>query len=292
MAKERGTYYVYATGRGITVLSSTDLKTWRREKAVFEQAPAWTSELIPGSNGTFWAPDISYFRGKWHLYYSVSTFGKNHSAIGLATNATLDPSRSDYRWIDEGPVIESIPGDDWNAIDPNVVLDEESQPWLAFGSFWSGIKLMRLEAETGTQSESGRYALASRPRTPEIRGAIEAPFIIRRNGFYYLFASFDFCCRGVNSTYNVRVGRAKRITGPYLDRERKPMLEGGGTLILSGAGRWKGPGHNAILRDGNQDWIVYHAYDAADNGAPKLRVEKLDWTADGWPVVLSAAQSR
>src|SRR5207302_6838266 len=101
----------------------------------------------------------------------------------------------------------------------------------------------------------------------------------------YLFASFDFCCRGVASTYNVRVGRASRITGPYLDRAGIPMLEGGGTLLLSGAGRWKGPGHNAVLHENGRDWIIYHAYDAEDNGAPKLRIKRLGWTADGWPEV-------
>jgi arabinan endo-1,5-alpha-L-arabinosidase len=138
LAKEAGIYYLFSTGRGITVHTSTDRINWRLAGRVFSPPPAWTAETIPGSNDHFWAPDISFFNGKWHLYYSVSTFGKNRSAVGLATNVTLNPSRPDYQWKDEGLVVESKPGDDWNAIDPNLTLDDKKQPWLSFGSFWGG----------------------------------------------------------------------------------------------------------------------------------------------------------
>jgi arabinan endo-1,5-alpha-L-arabinosidase len=293
LAKEAGLYYLFSTGRGITLHTSKDRMTWQRQGRVFTDPIPWTAATIHGSTDHYWAPDISFFNGKWHLYYSVSTFGKNRSAIGLATNVTLNPRRSDYHWKDEGLVVESKPEDNWNAIDPNLALDEKKQPWLSFGSFWSGIKLQKLDKTTGKLAKpEGKdtsppvlYSLSSRPHTGGGVGAVEAPFIIRHGSFYYLFVSFDFCCKGVESTYNIRVGRAAKITGPYVDRDGKPMSEGGGTLVRAGSGRWRGPGHNAVYRENNRDFLVYHAYDAEQNGAPTLRIEEMAWDSDGWPEV-------
>jgi arabinan endo-1,5-alpha-L-arabinosidase len=185
--------------------------------------------------------------------------------------------------VDHGKVIGSEVTDDWNAIDPNVVFDEQNQPWLAFGSFWSGIKLRKLEGANGQLSSQDQtlYSLARRPRP----GAIEAPFIIRKNDYYYLFVSFDFCCRGKDSTYNIRVGRARRVTGPYIDRLGKSMMEGGGTLVIAGAGRWVGPGHCAVLQEKNGDWLVYHAYDTEWRGVSTLRISSLRWDSEGWPTI-------
>jgi arabinan endo-1,5-alpha-L-arabinosidase len=180
-------------------------------------------------------------------------------------------------------VIASNVGDDWNAIDPDVVLDERDQPWLAFGSFWGGIKLRKLDAATGKLSAQDQtlYSLASRSRP----GAIEAPNIVRKNDYYYLFVSFDFCCRGKDSTYNIRVGRARRLTGPYIDRSGKAMMEGGGTLLVAGAGRWAGPGHCEVLQERDGDHLVYHAYDTEWRGVPTLRIALLRWDSEGWPTI-------
>jgi arabinan endo-1,5-alpha-L-arabinosidase len=290
MAKEGDTYYLFCTGRGVAVHTSRDMVTWERQRGAFEQPMTWTAETIPGSRDFYWAPDISYFNGKWHLYYSVSTFGRNHSAIGLATNVTLDSKRPDYHWQDEGLVVGSELTDDWNAIDPNTVLDEHQQLWMTLGSFWGGVKLLRLDPSTGKpEKDYLLYSLASRPHTKEVQGSVEGPFIVHRHGLYYLFASFDFCCRGIRSTYNIRVGRSSEITGPYVDREGTPMLESGGTLVLAGSGRWVGPGHNSIYRENDTDWMIYHAYDAEDNGYSKLRIEELTWDAAGWPQAPSMA---
>jgi arabinan endo-1,5-alpha-L-arabinosidase len=291
LAKEGNTYYLFSTGRGITLHTSKDRVIWLRQGRVFADPIPWTAAAIPGSTDHYWAPDISFFNGKWHLYYSVSTFGRNRSAIGLATNKTLDSKRPDYRWKDEGLVVESNPGDNWNAIDPNLALDEKKQPWLSFGSFWGGIKLQKLDAATGKPAKptdkepvpAPLYSVSSRPHTGGIAGAVEAPYIVRHGRFCYLFVSFDFCCKGVESTYNIRVGRSAKITGPYVDREGKAMTEGGGTLVRSGSGRWRGPGHNAVYHENNRDWLVYHAYDADDNGVSKLRIEEMAWDAAGWP---------
>jgi arabinan endo-1,5-alpha-L-arabinosidase len=284
--KAGDTYYVFSTRAGIAIRCSKDLIHWQLCGDVFAHLPEWAVKDVPGLRG-LWAPDVSYFNARYYLYYSASTFGSNHSSIGLATNETLDPSSDKYRWVDQGKVIGSNIDDDWNAIDPNVVFDEHNQPWLAFGSFWGGIKLRKLEQATGKLSSQDQnlYSLASRPRTSGSPGAIEAANIIRKNGYYYLFVSFDLCCRGANSTYNIRVGRARHLTGPYIDRSGKAMIDGGGTLVVGGAGRWAGPGHCAVLQEREGDHLVYHAYDTEWRGVPTLRISTLHWDSEGWPTV-------
>lgn len=280
--KQGETYFVFSTRAGIAIRCSKDLIHWRLCGDVFAHLPEWAVKDVPGLRG-LWAPDVSYFSGKFHLYYSVSTFGSNRSSIGLATNETLDVASEKYRWVDQGKVIGSNREDDWNAIDPNVAFDEHDQPWLAFGSFWGGIKLRKLDLVTGKLSsqDSNLYSLASRTSP----GAIEAPTIIRKADYYYLFVSFDLCCRGKDSTYNIRVGRARRITGPYVDRSGKPMMDGGGTLVVAGGGRWAGPGHCAVLQEKDADRLVYHAYDTEWNGVPTLRISTIQWDAESWPTV-------
>jgi len=283
--KEDNTYYLFSTRAGISVRCSQDLIRWRLCGDVFAHLPQWAVQDVQGLRG-LWAPDVSYFSNTYHLYYSVSTFGSNRSSIGLATNKTLDPSSDQYRWMDQGRVISSQKTDDWNAIDPNVVIDESGHPWLSFGSFWGGIKLRKLDGSTENLDSKDQtlYSIAARPRDANSPGAIEAPFIIRKNGFYYLFVSFDFCCRGPQSTYNIRVGRAKQVTGPYVDRNGKDMREGGGTLILEGEGRWRGPGHCAVLQEKDSDKLIFHAYDSEFRGISTLRIATLSWV-DEWPQV-------
>ena len=293
IAHEDGTYYIFHTGVRIPFICSKDMVTWEFCGRIFESNPAWTREINPDLVDT-WAPDISYFNGRWHLYYAVSTFGSQDSAIGLATNVTLDPTSPDYKWVDHGEVLRSRPGDRWNAIDPNLVLDEKGEPWLAWGSFWQGIWMRKVDASTGAFGDAAHpdvYNLADRSAGPDHNPAIEGAFIVPRNGKWYLFASFDQCCQGASSTYNVRVGRSDALTGPYLDRNGVPLTEGGGALILSEYGQWKGPGHNGMLIEDGVYWMVYHAYDAQVNGIPKLRVESLSWDADGWPSLPSQTQA-
>jgi arabinan endo-1,5-alpha-L-arabinosidase len=272
-----GQYYYFSTGNGISVKTSPDLLRWTQQPTVFPTTPEWFEQLVPAyAPRNIWAPDISYFGGQYHLYYSVSSFGSNRSCIGHATRASL----TEGSWTDhENGFCSNQPGqnDNYNAIDPNVVLDETGSPWLAFGSFWSGVQLIRLDLN-GERAGTELVALASRGG-----GAIEAPFLVRRCGFYYLFVSFDACCQGVDSTYNTRVGRSRELLGPYLAQDGTPMLEGGGTLVLAAGGDWVGPGHNAILIEGTRAYNVYHAY-AATNGASQLRISELVWDAEGWPI--------
>lgn len=272
-----GSYYSFATGNGISAKVSTDLLAWQQQPAVFAATPAWFQASVPAYEGrSIWAPDISFFGGQYHLYYSVSTFGSNLSCIGHATRAALDSGA----WEDHEAVFcSNAPGqnDNFNAIDPNVILDETGAPWMSFGSFWDGIRMIRLNL-AGERAGTELLSLASRGG-----GAIEAPFIVRRCGYYYLFVSFDRCCQGADSTYNIRVGRSSTLLGPYADRDGRPMLDGGGTLLVQGGGDWAAAGHNAVLFDGARAYNVYHAYPAADGGS-QLRISELVWDAEGWPI--------
>lgn len=294
MIRQNGTYYMFCTGQGIAMWSSKDMKTWNKEeKPVFAAPPAWAVTAIPSFKGHIWAPDISLHNGVYYLFYSVSAFGKNTSCIGLATNKTLDPASPDYKWVDKGKVVQSVPGRDmWNAIDPNLVRDEKDTPWLVFGSFWSGMKLVQLRPDLTAPAQPERWrTVAARPRDPKLTdslpgdAAIEAPFIFKKNGYYYLFTSFDYCCRGPQSTYKMMVGRSKSVTGPYLDKAGMGLEQGGGTLVLEGDKNWFGVGHNSVYTFDKTDYLVFHGYDATDKGRSKLRIEKLGWDSDGWPVV-------
>jgi arabinan endo-1,5-alpha-L-arabinosidase len=297
IAREGDHYYVFATGNSpgggqFAVRCSHDLSDWKLCGHVFDAIPEWIRKVSPATK-ELWAPDVSYFEGKYHLYYAYSAFGVNTSGIALATNETLDPQNPKYRWRDEGLVLESKANDDFNAIDPNIVFDEKGQPWMSFGSFWGGIKMRRIDAHTGKldASDSTLYSLAARirpadaapakPGLPPDWQAIEAPFIVLHAGYYYLFASFDLCCRGVTSTYHVMVGRSSHVTGPYIDKDGKPMSYGGGTPLLVANTRWLGPGGESILQRPEGDIIVFHAYDA-HTGKPALQISTLTWI-NGWP---------
>ncbi|MBC6613026.1 arabinan endo-1,5-alpha-L-arabinosidase [Hymenobacter sp. BT507] len=293
MIQQNGTYYMFCTGVGIAVWSSKDRQHWQPQKPVFAAAPAWAVKAIPGFKNHIWAPDISFANGQYSLFYSVSAFGKNTSAIGLATNKTLDPTSPEFKWVDHSLVVQSVPGRDmWNAIDPNLVRDATGTPWLTFGSFWDGIKLVQLRPDlTGPAEPQQWRTIAHRPRDPKLNdslpgdGAIEAPFIFKKGKYYYLFASFDYCCRGPQSTYKMMVGRSEDVRGPYLDRTGARLDQGGGTLVLEGDKNWYGVGHNAVATFNGTDYLIFHGYDAADKGHSKLRQESLRWDAAGWPMV-------
>jgi arabinan endo-1,5-alpha-L-arabinosidase len=296
MTRQDGIYYLFTTGNGISVWSSSDMKNWKKEKPVFSKAPEWAIKAVPGFKGHIWAPDIFHHQGLYYLYYSISTFGKNRSAIGLATNKTLHPENPDFHWTDHGSILESVPGrDEWNAIDPNLILDESQQPWLTFGSFWNGLKLIKLteDAKAIAQDPQQWHTIATAPQPqtgpgPSVRNsAIEAPFIFKRGNYYYLFASYDYCCKGEKSTYKMRIGRAEKLVGPYLDKEQQPMTKGGGSLLLEGDTNWNGVGHNSVYTFDGKDYLIFHGYDAHDKGRSKLRIEELTWDDNNWPAIKS-----
>jgi len=295
MIKEKDKYYLFCTGNGINVFSSKDMKNWRRETPVFSKTPEWVKASLPNYRGTsMWAPDISYHNGMYYLYYAVSAFGKNTSCIGLAVNKTLDSASADFKWEDKGKIIQSVPGRDlWNAIDANLVVDENNSPWMVFGSFWEGMKLVKLNPDLGSVAQPEEwYTVARRPRNFDIpdssagNAAIEGPFIFKKGNYYYLFVSWDYCCRGEKSDYKVVVGRSAKVTGPYLDKNGTDMAKNGGTLIVQGdAKEWFGAGHNSAYTFDGKDYIIYHGYDAKDRGRSKLIIQEMKWDKDGWPVL-------
>ncbi len=285
IVRDGDTFWMFCTGRGVKAFSSTNLHDWHPEQPVMPEMPTWVREVVPTQRGYYWAPDVIRVGDHWLLYYSVSSFGRNTSAIGLATNPTLNPADPAFRWTDQGIVVRSYRTNNYNTIDPAVVLSADNRLWLTFGSYWSGIKLIELDPQTGHRiaPDSSMYSLAWNDR-------IEAPFIYHHGTNYYLFVNWGECCKGTNSTYEIRVGRSARITGPYRDREGKEMLHGGGTRVLGSEGRFIGPGHAGIVRDDGHEWFSFHFYDGDNRGRPTLAVRRLTWDREGWPRVARAAE--
>lgn len=282
-----GGYYVVSTGPGIPLWHSSDLVHWEALGSVFpNRVPAWAEAAVPGHRGV-WAPDISYHDGWYYLYYAVSTMGGPRSVIGLAVNKAIRPGDPGYRWEDRGLVIESFPGQEkFNAIDPNLFVDKDGRWYLFFGSGSrrGGINIVPIDPATGKPFKD-REVVSPVATRPPGSGNIEAPYVVHRNGFYYLFVSWDSCCKGADSNYKVMVGRSTGVSGPYVDAQGRRMLDGGGTLVLAGDERWIGPGHNSVLTTEKGEWLVYHTWDAQQINAGRiLQVRPLYWTSDGWPM--------
>jgi arabinan endo-1,5-alpha-L-arabinosidase len=278
-----GDWYVFSTGDPtvahgtVQIRRSSDLRHWRYAGTVFNDIPTWVRTAVPGVQN-LWAPDIHRHGGLYYLYYAASTFGSNRSVIGLATNTTLNPDNRAYRWIDRGLVTQSTPQNDYNAIDPGIVEDVQGRPWMAFGSFWSGIRMLGLQWPSGKPAagQAEPLRLADRHVPPN---AIEAPYIIRHGGYYYLFVSLDFCCRGLDSTYKIAVGRSRSVTGPYYDELGTPLVHGGGTVILSENRSMVGPGGQSVYGG----YLAHHYYDATRGGDFRLSIRTIGWDRRGWP---------
>ncbi|MEV4110671.1 arabinan endo-1,5-alpha-L-arabinosidase [Nonomuraea sp. NPDC049695] len=273
--KPDGTYLLVHTGNNIAIKTSTDRTAWRNAGVAFPNGAPWTTSYTGGS-ANLWAPDISYRNGRYYLYYSASTFGSRNSAIFLATS----PTGASGTWTNQGLIISTTSSSNYNAIDPNLIVDAQGRWWLAFGSFWTGIKLIQLDPATGKRLGTSITGLAQRTGGTT---AIEAPFVFRHGSYYYLWVSFDACCQGASSTYRIMVGRSASITGPYVDRNGVAMTSGGGTQVLAGHGSIHGPGHQAVIPDVDAEVLFYHYY--ADNGASLLGINLLGYDSAGWPFV-------
>jgi hypothetical protein len=276
ITKQGDTYYVFYTSQGIVEKASTDLRNWTDISQVFPGSPpAWTTSAVPGFTGDFWAPDVIYLNGIYYLYYAVSTFGSQVSAIGLVTTTNLATGL----WTDQGAIILSTNGTAYNCIDPCPLVDSNGTMWLTFGSYWNGIYLMQLNPATGKRIS------ANSPLTQlAYNSSIEGSFLYQQGGYYYLFVNWNTCCEGINSTYNIRVGRSTAVTGPYLDRNGVNMASSGGSMYLESTARFIGPGQAGILNDNGTNWLTYHYYDGNNAGTPTLGLGQMTWSTNGWPV--------
>jgi arabinan endo-1,5-alpha-L-arabinosidase len=276
---EDGNYYAYGTeddwgdGKGakyIPIIKSSNLTDWKYIGNAFTDKgrPRW-------KQGGLWAPDIQRYSGKYYLYYSLSTWGDYDPGIGVATSDSPEGPFQDH-----GQVLRSSEIGVENSIDP-FFIEENGVPYLFWGSF-HGINGVELTAD-GKKPKGEPFRIAGL--------AYEAPYIIKRDSYYYFFGSLGSCCEGENSTYRVSVARSKSIKGPYVDQKGVDILVSEGTPVLAGGDKYAGPGHNAIVTDDkDKDWIIYHAIDKKqpklDNGATRrpLFIDPIVWK-DGWPSV-------
>jgi arabinan endo-1,5-alpha-L-arabinosidase len=275
-----GKFYVYGTGAGLPAYVSDDGWTWRRAGQVMQAVPGGKpgpDVIAKGGNNT-WAPDIIRSGDRYFLYYSAPG-PQPKSAIGLLIGKTLDPAAPGYAWEDAGPVVWSDGVEDSNAIDPGVFRDPSNGTlWLTYGSYFGYIRLVQLDPKTGRRLH---------PERPAIDIAInsEASILIARDGWYYLLVTHGSCCAGANSSYNIRMGRSRQVTGPFLDNMGIDMLQGGGMLFAGSSGRRIGPGHFGLLDlgDGVERFSLHYEADLDRGGISVLDIRPLLWR-DGWPL--------
>jgi len=274
-----GRFYVYATGNGLPIAISDDGWTWRRKGTLMQAVPGGKpgpDVLARGGNNT-WAPDLIRSGDKYFVYYSAPGT-QPKSAIGLLIGTTLDPESPGYKWEDGGPVVWSDGVEDSNAIDPGVFRDPTNGSlWLTYGSYFGYIRLVELDPKSGKRLYPNRKSI-------DIAINSEASIMIFRDGWYYLLVTHGSCCAGANSSYNIRMGRARKVTGPFLDNMGIDMLQGGGTLFLGSGGRSIGPGHFGLLDlgEGVQKFSLHFEADLDRGGISVLDIRPLLWR-DGWP---------
>jgi arabinan endo-1,5-alpha-L-arabinosidase len=264
----------------LNIKTSGDRVNWKRAGRVFTDSLLWWKTDIPNQDGSLWAPDIHYRNGKYHLYYSVSAWMNFNSSIGYATNVTLYPNDPEYKWVDEGMVINyKNGGDGVNCIDPNVFVDDDGRVWLFYGSYKAGLRLVELDPNTGR-------LMKNPPDITVITTSLgEGVFVIKANGWYYIFASRGICCKGLASTYHVVMGRSENVKGPYLNKKGESWVDNKYTLFLEGDSLEPGRGHNGFFTEHDTTFIVYHAYTRSADGTPLLNIRPMYIGDDGWPTL-------
>jgi arabinan endo-1,5-alpha-L-arabinosidase len=257
-----GKFYTYGTGGGSLV--SDDGWTWKRGATLPRRGLA---------------PDVIHLGDRYYVYVAANIGAQPKAAINMISNKTLDPDSPDYKWEEGGVVASSDGVEDCNAIDPGVFLDPtDGRLWLVYGSYFGYIRLVELDPKTGKRKDPN-----DKPRDLAIN--CEASDMIYHDGWYYLLATHGSCCRGADSGYNIRMGRAKKVTGPFLDSEGVDMIQGGGKLFLGSRGRVVGAGHFGLLDlgEGVQKFSMHWEADLDRGGASVLDIRPLLWS-DGWPV--------
>jgi len=275
---------------GIQIRVSGDLIHWEYLGLAFEGVPDEAYEWAQAEG--LWAPEVIRYEDSYRMYYSASTFGSTTSCIGLATASELAGP-----WEHKAIVIKTnseIAGH--NAIDANIVMDREGMMWLCYGSFFGGIFLVQLDADTGLPLIKGDFGKCIAKRDATVDTAIEGAFIFYNQewDYYYLFTSYD----SLFDTYNVRVARSKNIEGPYIDHLANDILQehdlpnNVGTKIVGsyqfdGDVAWMAPGHNSIFLEpsSNKTYMVHHVRIASNLHQHLTFIRSIHWLKNGWPVV-------
>ena len=283
-------FYLYATQTNsywIPIYFSKDLVNWEFKRSAFRNATKPKPDVLPGG-GAFWAPEIRYINGKYVLYFSWAKWGDG--SISYTAVATSDSPVGDF--LNAKPLLIT---DDFgsNCID-QFYYEEDGKKYMFVGSF-NGIYVTELTDDglSVKRDADGKLVLKK-----QVCGrAFEGTNIYKKGKYYYLFASINNCCDGINSRYKVVVGRSEKLLGPYVDRKGKDMLDNSWELVLGGDGEtFFGPGHNSIIipDDAGTDWMIYHSY-VKENGAVGGRLGMLDrivWSADGWPTIRKCVPSK
>jgi len=264
IAQSDGKYYTFGTGGG--GLISDDGWTWNG------------GAVRPGGGA---APDILKIGDRYLVTYGATgggLFGGHNGKILTMWNKTLDPKSPAFKYSDPIVVASSDGIEDNDAIDPSLLLDPTTgKLWLTYGTYFGYIRLVELDPKTGKRVE-GNKAL-------NIAIDCEATDLIYRDGWYYLLGTHGTCCDGPNSTYNIVVGRSKKVTGPYVDNTDREMLKGGGKLVVAAGDRLIGPGHfgRTVLGDGIEKMSCHYEADLDQGGRSVLGIRPLLWK-NGWPV--------
>ncbi|MBN1306920.1 MAG: arabinan endo-1,5-alpha-L-arabinosidase [Chitinispirillaceae bacterium] len=276
-----GTYYTFGTGGG--GLISKDRITWSRGDNPISRMGKQSWWAVHG--GDIWAPECALMDGVYYFFYSVSAWMEFNSAIGVATNTTLDQSDSDYRWADQGVVIDSLQAADGgpmvNVIDPATFFDDDGKWYLIFGSFQGGIRLIELNRATGKPLTETVHPV----KITDHLG--EASFLLHLNDYYYCTVSTGICCKAMESTYQIVQGRATSVVGPYTNREGRSFKTGSSTGLLSrdydsdGSVLHAGMGCSGFFWDRDTLFMSYHAYTAPD-GAALLNIKPVYLDPEGW----------
>jgi arabinan endo-1,5-alpha-L-arabinosidase len=257
-----GKYYTFGTGSGGLV--SDDGWTWHR------------GGVRPGGGV---APDVIHIGDRFYVAYAIGGGGLNGghaSNVNIMWTKSLDPKSPLFGYHQVGTVGSSNGTEDQDAIDPAFLL-AKGRLWLSYGTYFGFIRVVELDPNTG-ERVAGNQAV-------DVAIDMEATDLLYRDGWYYLLGTHGTCCDGPNSTYNIRVGRSRSPTGPYVDNIGIPLLKGGGKLVIAGRGRQYGPGHFGLLDLGGsvEKFSMHYESDMERGGRSVLAIAPLLWK-DGWPL--------
>lgn len=259
-----GKYYTFGTGGG--GLISEDGWTWKG------------GAVRPGGGA---APDVIKIGDRYLVIYGATgggLGGGHNGRILTMWNKTLDPTSPDFKYTEAIEVAASDGLEDNDAIDPGLLLDPTTgRLWVCYGTYFGTIRLIELDPNTGERMKGNKEQ--------DIAIDCEATDLIYRNGWYYLLGTHGTCCDGVNSTYNIVVGRSRTVTGPYLDNVGRDMFHGGGRMVIAAGDRVVGPGHfgRTIIDEGVEVMSCHYEADFEQSGRSVLGIRPLLWKND-WPV--------